>query len=116
MGVNNNAYLIVGCLIDIERLKDLVDNYNEENGTNEYYENDDIIKKLFNKDLYLIFSGDDYSGELECYLTLTNKNNLSIDEINKLLSDKQLLDDFKEISDELDGSGIISITSSLRTS
>lgn len=113
MGVDYNYELVIGCQIDLDKLKKFIIDFEKKKEGEEEVDYDLEIdlytfKEITGKDLFIKKSGSYYSKEpFEYYLTLNKKNTLTLSEIQELLSNKELINDLKSFSELLISDEII---------
>jgi len=92
--------LILGCYVSLKDLETFLIKNN--------FDPADILEanleKITGKKLYLAFAGNIAYGTPECYICITQENQLTIDEMNELLNNKELINDCEELSRQMNGS------------
>jgi len=111
MGIDYDSKLILGCYVPLKEVKKFLSENNID--PEEYFEVEleDIIKKK----LYFVFAGNYVYGSVECYICITKSSQLTVDEINELLKDKDLINECEELSKKMNGTPF-SISSTVRIS
>lgn len=95
MGVDYEPILIVGCLVDKNKLINYIKKYNEENDNIDVDDlSYDVIQKITGYNIYILQTGSYYVKDgVNYYLSLTHSNFFS----PEILSNEKLINNFNEI-------------------